>query len=56
VITFIKEIKLLKDENTNWIGSKNLNSDGGYLNHGSCATNGIHFVWHSRKNYHVFNL
>ena len=57
VITFVRDIRLLDNKDAeNWTGDKGLTSEGGYLDHGCCASNGVQFVWHTRKNYHVFDL
>jgi len=57
VITFVRDIQLLENEEAKmWTGARGLTSEGGYLDHGCCASNGVQFVWHTRKNYHVFDL
>jgi len=54
--TFVSEVELKDLAEKPWAGRGTLNDNGGYLDHGSCASNGTHFVWHSRKNVHIFNL
>ena len=57
VITFVRDIRLLDNKDAeNWTGSKKLTSEGGYLDHGNCASNGVQFVWHTEVDYHVFDL
>ena len=54
--TFIRELELKDKAERPWAGRASLTEAGGYLDHGSCASSGTFFVWHSRKNIHIFNL
>ena len=57
VITFVREIQLLDSEEKAFWGHENsLKEEGGYLDHGNCASNGVQFVWHTEVDYHVFDL
>ena len=55
-ISFISEIQLNKNNSPYKPNNAQMTDEGGYLDHGSCASNGLYFVWHSRKHIHLFDL
>lgn len=63
MLDFVSETKLMQtskdsDEKTEFIGRKNRGDEnrGGYLNYGTLVCNGVHLIWLSRHNMHLFEL
>ena len=56
-VNFVKDFKLLEENDSNWIGKCKTDTEHlGYFDHGHFATNGELVVWHSLRNVHIFSL